>query len=223
MVISLEIFKDFIGYIDFSDRIYLLSIFMIVICPVTWNLIARWEFHTRIFTEIAGDNRLAADIFAHILIEMGIFRNYIFEKAISRQIRYSIDSAYSDYVYSIGCGLVVFGGILVLMSYYRLGIHGIYYADYFGLLMKEKVTAFPYNLVNNPLYIGSTSIFLGMSVMHFSPAGILLTILVWFMYKLASLMENPMTDLIYSVNNIKAVEKMKREREEREIYQRIAS
>jgi phosphatidylethanolamine N-methyltransferase len=223
MAISLELLGDFIGYIDLSDKMFLLSMIMIVICPVTWNLIARWEFHTKIFTKITGDNRLAADIFAHILIEMGVFRNYIFEKAISRQMRYPIDSAYCDYIYSLGCGLAIFGGILVLMAYYRLGIHGIYYADYFGLLMKEKVTVFPYNLVNNPLYIGSTSIFLGLSVMHLSPAGVLLTILVWFMYKLASLMENPMTDLIYSVHNIKAVEKMKREREEREIYPRITS
>jgi phosphatidylethanolamine N-methyltransferase len=216
MVMTFEFIRDFIEYIDFNDKILLLSAMMIVICPVTWNLIARWEFHTKVFTKSAGDNRLAADIFAHILIEMGIFRNYIFDKAISRQTVYPIDAEYSQTVYLIGYALFIFGAILVIMAYYRLGIHGIYYADYFGVLMKEKVTAFPYNLVDNPLYIGSTSVFLGLTVIHRSPAGFLLTILVWFMYKLASLMENPMTNLIYCVDNIKEVEKMKKERDERE-------
>ena len=164
---------------------------------------------------MAGDNRLAADIFAHVLIEMGILRNYLFKKAMEEQMAFPIDPEFYLTVHIIGYAFLIIGAILVIMAYYRLGIHGIYYADYFGLLMKEKVTVFPYNIVDNPLYIGSTSAFLGMSILHSSPSGLLLTLIVWGMYKLASLMENPMTDLIYCVDNIKAVEKMKKERDER--------
>ena len=114
----------------------------------------------------------------------------------------------------LGYAILLFGLIFVFLAYYRLGIHGIYYADYFGILFKEKVTAFPYNITDNPLYIGSTAIFLGLGIFHCSPSGLLLTVLVWFMYKLASAMENPMTDLIYSDENIKAVQKLKSERED---------
>jgi phosphatidylethanolamine/phosphatidyl-N-methylethanolamine N-methyltransferase len=211
------LFKDFFSYIDFYDKTSWLSAFMIIICPVTWNLIARWEFHTKVFTKIAGDNRLAADIFAHILIEMGILRNYLFKRAIEGQMGYPFFEEYKIYAVFLGYSLVTFGTIIVLMAYYRLGIHGIYYGDYFGILMKEKVTAFPYNFLENPLYVGSSSIFLGLTIAYISPCGLLLTVLVLFMYKMASILENPMTDLIYCVDNIKAVEKMKKERDEKEM------
>ena len=41
--------------------------------------------------------------------------------------------------------------------------------------------------------------------MYRSPSGILLTTLAWFMYKFASYLENPMTPLIYSKENIENV------------------
>jgi phosphatidylethanolamine N-methyltransferase len=211
---TFNFFSEFLKYIDIYEKTLIISIIMIMICPVTWNLIARWEFHTKFFTKIVGDNRLAADIFAHILIEMGIFRNYIYTKAIEYQPAYPIDEEYKYLVSVLGYAIVLFGLIFVYLAYYRLGIHGIYYADYFGILFKEKVTAFPYNITDNPLYIGSTSLFLGLAILNYSPSGLLLTVLVWFMYKLASAMENPMTDLIYSDENIKAIQKLKREREE---------
>ena len=206
--------NDILSYVDIYNKTLLISIVMIIVCPVTFYLIARWEFQTKFFTKIVGDNRLAADIFAHIVIQMGIFRNFIFSKAIKEQVAYPIDEEYKLWVTMLGYGIIFFGISLVYLSYYRLGIYGIYYADSFGILCKEKVTAFPYNVIDNPLYIGSTSVFLGLAILHNSPTGLLLTVLVWFMYKLASLMENPMTDLIYSVENIKAVQKFKREREE---------
>lgn len=206
--------SEFFNCIDIYEKTLITSMIMIIICPITWNLIARWEFHSKFFTKIVGDNRLAADVFAHILIEMGIFRNYIYSKAIQHQPSYPIDDEYKIWVSLLGYAILTFGLILVYMAYYRLGIHGIYYADYFGILFKEKVTAFPYNITDNPLYIGSTSIFLGLAILNQSPSGLLLTVLVWFMYKLASAMENPMTDLIYSEKNIKAVQRLKRDREE---------
>ena len=56
------------------------AIIMIIICPITWNLVARFEFFTKKLSNFVGDNRLPADIFAHILIELGIFRNYMFTR-----------------------------------------------------------------------------------------------------------------------------------------------
>lgn len=199
-------------YIDFSNSDFLIAAGMIIICPITWNLVARFEFYTKYFTKLLGDNKLAADIFAHVLIEMGIFRNYMFTRACKSQSTF--DMGKYDIIASIvSYFLMIEGAILVYMSYFRLGIHGVYYGDYFGILMKEKVTAFPYNYLDNPMYIGSTTLFLGMGLYYRSYTGVFLTCLVVLMYQFASFLENPMTELIYSECNIKAVKQMEQEKE----------
>lgn len=37
--------------------------------------------------------------------------------------------------------------------------------DYFGILMEAKVTCFPFNVLENPMYWGSSTIYLGWSIM----------------------------------------------------------
>lgn len=37
--------------------------------------------------------------------------------------------------------------------------------DYFGILMEAKVTSFPFNVLDNPMYWGSTAVYLGWSLM----------------------------------------------------------
>lgn len=211
---SLWSFKE--TYIVFNDWEFLSSLFMIIICPVTWNLVARWEFHTKIFSKLAGDNRLAADIFAHILIEMGILRNYLFSRVIRHHTHFEVEGTLSMIVTAIALLMVGSGFALNFMAYYRLGIHGIYYADYFDVLFPEMVTAFPYNVMNNPLYVGSTLLFVGNALFFRTPSGLLLGAVAWIMYKFASILENPMTELIYSPENIKKVRKMSKERDRRE-------
>ena len=67
-----------ISFEEFTSLDSLLTAFMIFLCPVTWNVISRLEFNTKIFSKIVGNNVIAADIWAHIYIEMGIFRNFMF-------------------------------------------------------------------------------------------------------------------------------------------------
>jgi methylene-fatty-acyl-phospholipid synthase len=198
------------SYVDLNFEFWLAA-FMIFICPITWNLVARFEFHTKYFSKLTGDNRLAADIFAHILIEMGIFRNFMYFRVVKNQPQFDI--GYDDLITIISYTMFAIGLILVFGAYYRLGIHGIYYADYFGILMKEKVTAFPYNATDNPMYGGSTLIFLSGALNTKAYCGFGLTILALLMYIVASILENPMTELIYSDENIKAVQKMNEERQ----------
>jgi methylene-fatty-acyl-phospholipid synthase len=47
-----------------------------------------------------------------------------------------------------------------------LGITGTFLGDYFGILMKEKVTGFPFNLTSDPMYNGSSLIFLGDAIAY---------------------------------------------------------
>lgn len=37
--------------------------------------------------------------------------------------------------------------------------------DYFGILMEKKVTGFPFNFMDNPMYWGSTANYLGLALM----------------------------------------------------------
>lgn len=58
---------------------------------------------------------------------------------------------------------------------YVLGITGTYLGDYFGILMDRRVTSFPFNVTDAPMYYGSTLSFLGTAILYGKPAGILLT------------------------------------------------
>ena len=62
--------------------------------------------------------------------------------------------------------LVVLGLVFVLSSMWALGITGTYLGDYFGILMDARVTGFPFNVLENPMYIGSTMNFLGISLWY---------------------------------------------------------
>lgn len=101
--------------------------------------------------------------------------------------------------------LLAAGNTLVLSSMWALGVTGTYLGDYFGILMDEMVTGFPFNVSSAPMYHGSTLSFLGTAVWFGKPAGVVLTGLVWVVYSVALRYEDPFTAEIYA----------KREREQR--------
>ncbi|CAH4032810.1 unnamed protein product [Pieris brassicae] len=99
---------------------------------------------------------------------------------------------------AIAMVLIIVGQVLVVTSTYQLGIVGTYCGDYFGILMKERVTEFPFNICNNPMYRGSTLTFLGYALFHAKPAGILIAYCVHLVYESAIKFEEPFTLKIYS-------------------------
>lgn len=180
----------------------IITLIMIIILPLTWSGVGRLEFHTKYFTKICDNNKiLAADIFAHLLIEMGVFRNYMFGRAVENSPVIELP-AYIDIITLLISYILSFLGVLMVGgAYWQLGIHGVYYGDYFGILMKERVTAFPYNVFDNPMYQGSQTLFFSIALRKKSPTGMFLTFVVFCMYKVASYLEMPMTELIYSEEN----------------------
>ena len=60
--------------------------------------------------------------------------------------------------------LFVVANVLVLTSMARLGVTGTYLGDYFGILMKKRVTGFPFNVTENPMYNGATLNFLSLAL-----------------------------------------------------------
>lgn len=81
--------------------------------------------------------------------------------------------------------LFVSGQVFVVTSMWALGVTGTYLGDYCGILMTSRVTGFPFNVLNDPMYVGSTMAFLGTALWYESPAGIALSALVWIVYVVA--------------------------------------
>lgn len=84
-----------------------------------------------------------------------------------------------------------------MTSTYALGITGTFLGDYFGILMDDIVTGFPFNVCDAPMYYGSTMSFLGTALLYGKPAGLLLTAWVLAVYLVALQLENPFTAGIY--------------------------
>ena len=64
--------------------------------------------------------------------------------------------------------------------------------------MEDRITSFPFNVTDNPMYNGSTFWFIGHSLVKSSPAGILMAVVIFVMYKFACLFEEPFTGMIYA-------------------------
>ena len=51
------------------------------------------------------------------------------------------------------------GQLFVVTSTWALGITGTFLGDYFGILMDARVEGFPFNVLRDPMYVGSTMCF----------------------------------------------------------------
>lgn len=137
------------------------------------------------------------------IFTLGIIRDAIYERALRNQPTHAL--LLSPVSQALAVALVGSGNILVLSSMWALGITGTYLGDYFGILMDDMVTGFPFNVTDAPMYYGSTMSFLGTALWFGKPAGVVLTALVFVVYKIALSFEDPFTGEIYA----------KREREQR--------
>lgn len=55
--------------------------------------------------------------------------------------------------------LFLVGQTFVVTSTWALGITGTFLGDYFGILMDHRVEGFPFNVLRDPMYVGSTMCF----------------------------------------------------------------
>lgn len=51
--------------------------------------------------------------------------------------------------------------------------------------MDHRVEGFPFNVLNDPMYVGSTMSFIGTSLWYESPAGLLISLYVYIAYVIA--------------------------------------
>jgi len=165
--------------------------------PTFWNTVARNEHRNRTITKIFGGNAyygcyaLAVTIFS-----LGLFRDKLYHRALLDQPYYEILDP--SIVKPLAVGLFAIGQLLVLSSTYALGITGTYLGDYFGILMDHRVEGFPFNILTDPMYDGSTMCFAATALWLGRPAGLFISAFVYIIYSIALWFEGPFTDEIYS-------------------------
>ena len=67
--------------------------------------------------------------------------------------------------------------------------------------MSERVTSFPFNILDNPMYVGSAMSFFGTAFWFGKPIGFFLSVEVTIMYIFAMTLEGPFTTKIYAMRD----------------------
>lgn len=191
-----EVITDFVKNTNFEAKDYQFALAFIAFNPTFWNIVARLEYKTHFLTKITGSAKRGCYLLAVTIFSLGIARDYFYEAALRSQPT----SAYllSDSVKYFGMFYIGFGQLLVVTSMYALGVTGTYLGDYFGILMDYRVTAFPFNIFDNPMYQGSAMSFLGYALYNGKPAGLFAALFVHVMYSIALKFEEPFTAMIYA-------------------------
>lgn len=188
---DLELFS----LIDFQETTFCVAVAAIIFNPLFWNLVARWEHRTRTLSRLCGSPYVACYCLGFVILLLNVCRSHSVTVAMKAQPRW--EALERTELYCTGVALMVVGTVLVVSSFLALGFTGTFLGDYFGILMDEKVTGFPFNLIDNPMYWGSTANYLGLALIGCSPAGLILTAIVALVYKMAIQFEGPFTERIY--------------------------
>lgn len=171
--------------IDFSDKNFIQASFLTLLSIICITLLPHLQYRYRFISKMTGDDMgRAADFLAYFLIHIGSLKTFSFFEALFSNKRIEFEAWFYYSVFPFSIVLIIVGLILVLFSFQRLGLRGMYFGDHFGFLMKGRIKQFPYNILENPQYIGSNLIYLGFSVATRSPAGLLLSLFSFLAYKM---------------------------------------
>lgn len=189
--------------INWKDPLVWLAAAHITFNPMFWNISARLEYKTKILSRIFGSAKVGCYVLAVTTFLIGLSRNFVVIIAVTRQL--SLESMLGEstvrYMKFFGTLFIIVGLTLAISSMIRLGVTGTYLGDYFGMLKNSRVTSFPYNIVDNPMYFGSTVAFLGLATRMMSPIGFIFTFYIWLVYNIALYFEEPFTNKIYSTKD----------------------
>ncbi|XP_043086956.1 phosphatidylethanolamine N-methyltransferase isoform X2 [Puntigrus tetrazona] len=169
--------------IDLTEPRVCVAVIAIVFNPFFWNVVARWEHRTRGLTRLFGGPYVACYSLAVLILLLNVYRSHSITVAMKAHPRWA--PLEDGCVYYAGAALVALGSVFVISSFVALGVTGTFLGDYFGILMDQKVTGFPFNVMENPMYWGSTANYLGLALMNASPVGVILTAVVGLSYKVA--------------------------------------
>ncbi|XP_073773571.1 phosphatidylethanolamine N-methyltransferase isoform X5 [Danio rerio] len=152
--------------VDLTEPRFCVAVIAIIFNPFFWNVVARWEHRTRGLTRLFGGPYVACYSLAVLILLLNVYRSHSVTVAMKGQSRW--DLLENLQVYYAGAALMAVGSLLVISSFLALGVTGTFLGDYFGILMDQKVTGFPFNVMDNPMYWGSTANYLGLALIPFT-------------------------------------------------------
>ncbi|ETS61421.1 hypothetical protein PaG_04452 [Moesziomyces aphidis] len=198
------------GVVDLTQPSLWIAVGSICFNPLYWNIVAQNEYHRKTITKLLGGRRyLGCYLLAVSIFSLGIVRDHLYNLALKDQPTHSL--LQQSWVKPAAAVLFASGNVFVLSSMYALGVTGTYLGDYFGILMDSMVTGFPFNVMANPMYWGSSMSFVAVALWFGKPAGLLLSVLVVIVYAIALRFEEPFTANIY-----RQAEKLKKAEAERQ-------
>lgn len=179
--------------------------------PTAWNIVARNEYHRHTLERFMRSKHRGAYLLAAAIFIGSGLRDWAFHIAMSRTPSsvfplicaeaFGKENAATvrKVMKGVGAAMLAAGTTLVVSSFARLGVTGTYLGDYFGILMSERVTAFPFSHFENPMYLGATMNFLAAAIAENNAVGAVLTGWVALVYHVSTkYFENPFTSMIYS-------------------------
>ncbi|THG92476.1 hypothetical protein EW026_g8436, partial [Hermanssonia centrifuga] len=92
-----------------------------------------------------------------MIFAFGILRDTLYERALKDQPAHALLPAPLNTL--VPATLFLAGQTFVLTSTWALGVTGTFLGDYFGILMDHRVDGFPFNVLRDPMYVGSTLCF----------------------------------------------------------------
>ncbi|KAF8169114.1 phospholipid methyltransferase-domain-containing protein [Mycena galopus ATCC 62051] len=183
--------------VDLHRTSLLVSLLSIIFNPVAWNIVAQNEYRNKTITRMFGGNAYYGCYFlAALIFGFGIFRDSLYHRALLEQPQHSLLPAPYDTL--VPAALFAAGQTFVVTSTWALGVTGTFLGDYFGILMDHRVEGFPFNVLRDPMYVGSTMSFAATALWYERPAGLFITFYVYIIYVVALRFEGPFTDMIYS-------------------------
>ncbi|KAF8200304.1 phospholipid methyltransferase-domain-containing protein [Pholiota molesta] len=191
------VLREFYSLVDYTKPSFQLSVLAIAFNPTAWNIVARNEYRNKTITKIFGGNaRYGTYFLAFLIFSFGILRDSLYHRAILEQPQKPILP--KEYATIVPAVLFILGQLFVITSTWSLGITGTFLGDYFGILMDHRVEGFPFNVLRDPMYVGSTMCFAATALWYERPAGLLITLYVYIVYLIALRFEGPFTDMIYT-------------------------
>ncbi|KAJ7255044.1 phospholipid methyltransferase-domain-containing protein [Mycena haematopus] len=183
--------------VDLHRTSLLVSLLSIIFNPVAWNIVAQNEYRNKTITRMFRGNAYYGCYFlATLIFGFGIVRDSLYHRALLDQPQHSILTAPYDTL--VPAVLFLLGQTFVVTSTWALGVTGTFLGDYFGILMDHRVEGFPFNVLRDPMYVGSTMSFAATALWYERPAGLFITFYVYIVYVVALRFEGPFTDMIYS-------------------------
>ena len=185
-----------------------LTIITILLSPAVWNILGYIEYTNKTISRLFK-SRLYGVYFVVIISQIisRIRDILVVLTAYQTRNQFPMPDELSTVVGVLG---LTIGSILVLSSSHKLGIVNTYHGDHFGFYLEEKITSFPFNILNDPMYVGSSMIMVAIGFAFKSYVGVGLGVFAFAVYQgYIKGYEEGFTDFIYK-------EKADRERERKE-------